>query len=321
VDVRAVTGGTSGFFVANTGGATTLTGSKFADTLSAGQGADTLIGAAGNDFYVISNVGSIVVEFVGDGVDTVQSSVTYTLGSNVENLTLTGSAAVNGNGNILANVLTGNTGSNVLDGGFGADTMSGGLGNDTYVVDSSGDVVFEKNAEGVDLVQAMVTYALGENVENLTLAGVGAINGTGNSLANLIVGNGANNILTGGLGNDTLMGSAGQDQFVFNAAPSSMNVDTVSDFQVRTDKLLLSKAIFLKFAAVSLGQAPSADNFVKGTAALDANDYLIYNVATGVLSYDADGSGKASVATAFAKIELNGVPPSDLSAADFIISS
>jgi Ca2+-binding RTX toxin-like protein len=167
----------------------------------------------------------------------------------------------------------------------------------------------------------MVTYALGENVENLTLAGVGAINGTGNSLANLIVGNGANNILTGGLGNDTLMGSAGQDQFVFNAAPSSMNVDTVSDFQVRTDKLLLSKAIFLKFAAVSLGQAPSADNFVKGTAALDANDYLIYNVATGVLSYDADGSGKASVATAFAKIELNGVPPSDLSAADFIISA
>ena len=73
----------------------------------------------------------------------------------------------------------------MLDGGAGADTMSGGAGNDTYVVDDAGDVVTEAAGEGTDTVRARVSYTLGANVENLTLTGTGAINGTGNALDNV----------------------------------------------------------------------------------------------------------------------------------------
>ncbi|MCU0075582.1 Ig family protein, partial [Pseudomonas koreensis] len=97
-------------------------------------------------------------------------SIDYTLGTNLENLTLLGSA-LNGTGNSLNNTLIGNDGNNVLDGGLGADGMAGGLGNDTYYVDNVGDYVVEGANAGVDTVIASVTHTLSANVENLTLTG------------------------------------------------------------------------------------------------------------------------------------------------------
>ena len=192
----------------------TLTGGAGNDTLDGGSaGTDVLIGGAGDDTYIVARSSGITVsEYAGEGTDVVRSTVTYSLGSNVDNLTLTGTAAISGTGNSLANVITGNAASNALNGGAGADTLVGGGGNDTYTVDNAGDVVTELAGEGADLVTASVTYALAANVENLTLSGSSAISGTGNALDNALTGNSGSNMLSGGAGNDALNpGSAGTD--------------------------------------------------------------------------------------------------------------
>ena len=187
-----------------------LNGGSGNDTMNGGTGADTMTGSTGNDTYVVDNVGDSVTDsaFFG-GVDTVQSSITIpALSTFVENLTLTGAAAINGTGNALSNtingnaaantlsglagndVLNGNAGNDVLlggdgndtmNGGTGIDNMTGGAGNDVYVVDSIFDGTIEAAGGGTDLVQSSVTRTLGANLENLTLTGAGVINGTGNT--------------------------------------------------------------------------------------------------------------------------------------------
>ena len=192
-----------------------LIGNSGANTLTGAAGTDVMQGGAGNDTYVVDSSSDSVVENPNEGTDLVQSSVTFALGVNVENLTLTGSSSIDGTGNALNNALTGNSGANVLDGGAGADAMTGGNGNDTYVVDDAGDTVTESSSSGgTDTVQSSITYTLGSNLENLTLTGAAAINGTGNTLANTIIGNSANNTLSGGSGADSLRGGAGDDTYV-----------------------------------------------------------------------------------------------------------
>ena len=110
------------------------------------------------------------------------------------------------NGGAGNDTLDGGANDDTLDGGAGADVLTGGTGNDTYVVDDIGDSVVESAGSGTDLVQSSVTFTLAANVENLTLIGSGAIDGTGNTLANVITGNAAGNRLDGGAGNDTLTG-------------------------------------------------------------------------------------------------------------------
>jgi Ca2+-binding RTX toxin-like protein len=215
-----------------------LSGGAGNDILNGGLGADLLAGGLGDDTYYVDNAGDVTDETGGDGIDTVISTITRTLGAGLERLTLTGVADLDGTGNTLANILTGNDGANVLDGGdgadqllgglgaddlaggaggdlldggVGADAMAGGLGDDTYVVEDIGDAVTELGGEGVDRVRAGITYTLGAEVENLELTGSANINGTGNGLANQIAGNSGDNILSGGGGNDVIRGNLGLD--------------------------------------------------------------------------------------------------------------
>lgn len=273
------------------------------DTLNGAGGADGLIGGAGNDSYVIDNTSDVIAESLNEGTDSVSSNVTYTLSANVENLTLTGASLINGTGNNLANILTGNAmhnhlsggiGNDTLNGAIGADELIGGLGNDSYVVDNGFESITENLNEGTDNVSSNVTYALSANVENLALTGASVINGTGNNLANILIGNVSNNILSGGAGNDTLDGSTGtntltggigNDNFKFT---SMGHTDTITDYNVTNDTIQLENAVFMALATTG---TLLASQFRVGTQALDANDFIIYNNATGKLLYDADGEG------------------------------
>jgi Ca2+-binding RTX toxin-like protein len=189
----------------------TLNGGAGNDTLDGGPGNDQLLGGAGDDLYLIDSTSDVVTENAGEGTDIVHSSLTRTLGSNVEKLTLTGSANINGTGNALDNVLVGNIGDNTLNGGAGSDSMQGSAGNDTYVVDDAGDLILEAAGEGTDVVQSSVTTTLSADVENLTLTGSANINGAGNGLDNVVLGNTGANTLDGGAGNDMLSGGTGDD--------------------------------------------------------------------------------------------------------------
>ena len=176
------------------------TGNSLNNTLIGNSAANLLAGRAGHDIYVVG-AGDTVVEVPNEGTDLVQSAVSFTLGTNVENLTLTGTGAINGTGNSLNNTLIGNSTANVL---------SGGDGHDTYVV-GAGDTVVEAANQGADLVQSSVSWILGANLERLTLTGTDHIDGTGNALRNVLTGNSGNNQLSGGAGYDQLIGGAGND--------------------------------------------------------------------------------------------------------------
>ena len=131
------------------------------DTIWGDAGADIMLGEQGNDTYVVDDPGDRVIEVAGEGTDTVESTVSYTLSANVEQLILQGSDAINGTGNELANVLIGNNAANVLDGGLGADSLAGGGGGDTLLGGAGFDTYSYATGDGQDTIsdsQGVILY-------------------------------------------------------------------------------------------------------------------------------------------------------------------
>ena len=196
------------------------------------------VGSSGTDQLLLTNFdptganGSLVVEFL-DFADGSRVSLVSLLGSGGPVATEGDDVITTGAGNDVVDALGGNDvvntgagndaiigglGNDQLTGGAGSDSMSGEAGNDRYSVDDAGDVVIEAANEGTDTVSSTISYVLGANVENLILAGSNVINGTGNSLNNILTGNSAANVLTGGAGADTMLGGAGDDTYVVDNA-------------------------------------------------------------------------------------------------------
>ena len=303
----------TGTAVNGTGNASnnTITGNSADNRLDGGAGADTLIGGAGDDTYVVDSTSDVITENAGEGTDTVESSASYTLTANLENLTITGAGDFNGTGNADNNTITGNSGNNRLDGGAGIDTMAGGTGNDTYVVDHINDVVTETVGAGTDTVEASVNYTLSANVENLTLTGSGNINGTGNAANNTITGNSSNNRLDGGAGIDTMIGGAGDDTYVVDNTGdviteiANEGTDTVESSASYTIKDNIENLILKEGSGNINGTGNGLDNNILGNS---GNNFLVGGLGNDTLN-GGGGTDTASYTTSAninATLGLNG---------------
>lgn len=237
---------------------------------------------------------------------TVVSDTTAILTSGQSNLTLTGTAAIDGTGNANDNVITGNAaantlsgldgndtlnggggndsllggnGNDVLNGGAGNDTMAGGAGDDQYIVDAAGDVAVENANQGFDTIVSSVNYSIAKqlNIENIVLAGQ-AIRATGNANENSLVGNALDNMLVGGDGNDTLNGGAGTDTLNGGNGSDVYVVDTTGDIIIDSggiDRVDSS----VTFSLAELGNLENLT--LTGSGNIDATGNALANIIIG----------------------------------------
>ncbi|NBZ89921.1 M10 family metallopeptidase C-terminal domain-containing protein [Stagnihabitans tardus] len=289
-----------------TGGAgnDSLTGDALANLLEGGSGNDLLTGRGGID-TLDGNTGSDTASFndkTAAVVVTLNGAVTVvaTVGGvaddslrNIENLVGgSGNDSLTGDG--ANNLLAGGSGNDTLEGGSGNDTLEGGAGRDQLSGGSGRDVADFSFGAGFDLVltlngangaTAVMDGVQGDelfDIEGVIGTG-GADSITGDSLGNMLDGSSGNDTLSGGQGLDTLIGSTGADVFVFASTPNDLtNFDVISDFTSGTDKIELD---FTNFSAIK------AENFVLGTSANAVREQVIYDITTGKLFYDADGTG------------------------------
>ncbi len=293
------------------------------DQLFGGNAADVLLGSEGRDRL-----------YGNEGINWLDGDIgeDELYGGNVQDTLLGGS----GNDTIYSN-----GGDDLVIGGAGADKLYGTGGTDIiYGDDAEGFVpalpakpvievptppVVTPEQPVVTPTPPVVTFVsvttstnltMTGEVKNVTATGKASVTLIGNDLDNAITGNSGKNTIragagndevNGGYGNDNLYGAAGHDAFIFNSklgtagSDRTVNFDTVSDFSVQDDSFRLDNAIFKKLGKVGV---LNKNCFTTGDKAKDKNDYIVYNKKTGILSYDADGSG-AGQAIEFAKVGKN----------------
>lgn len=353
-DTHIGTNGSATDVIAGDDGDDQLHGGSRGDTLDGGSGDDELHGNDGNDVLIPGTGADVIdggegldwVSYLGatSGVTVNLADESQNAGEaaddRIENIEFVHGTAFDDVlvGTAGFNRLTGDAGNDRLDGGAGADVLQGGLSNDTYLVDHPRDRVVERAGEGNDTVFASASFRLlpGVAVEALRASqatGTTALRLTGNEFAQTITGNDGANVLRGeggpdlligragndrleggagndrldgGTGNDTLTGGRGRDVFVLGV---DGGVDTITDFSVVDDTIAIAAArIGLSAGAVA------ASAFRIGSAALDADDRLIYNPASGALSIDLNGNAAGS---AFQIASLS--PGLALTASDFVL--
>jgi len=198
-----------------------------------------------------------------------------------------------------------------------SNVLEGGTGDDTYVVYDGSDQVVENSGQGTDTVRSSVSYSLPDNVENLTLTGAGAINGTGNGAANAITGNAAANLIIGGSGADTLRGAAGADTFKFTALSDSAPAaaDVIMDFSGKKGGHPQGDKIDLSAIDANTGTgANDAFTLVNKFSGQAGQAYSSYDSHAGLTHIYLDVNGDRS-----ADMLINLQGHLNLTAADFIL--
>jgi Ca2+-binding RTX toxin-like protein len=213
---NAVTGNDSANFLRGLAGADTLTGAGGNDILDGGTGADRMAGGVGNDTYYADSAGDSIVEEASAGIDTVLAATNWTLGANVENLTLLDGVAA-GTGNGVDNLLTGNGQANTLSGDAGNDMLLGGEGNDQLSGDAGHDLLL--GGDGADILNGG-----GGNDHLFGQSSSGGADG-----ADSLSGGDGTDYLQGNAGNDTLVGGSGGDRINGGANDDLINGGSEND--------------------------------------------------------------------------------------------
>jgi Ca2+-binding RTX toxin-like protein len=284
-----------------------IIGNAGENSLSGNGGLDTLEGGTGNDYYSVDRAGEAVeTSTLATEIDRVFSTVSYTLGANLEYLFLSDAASTaSGTGNGLSNLISGNVSANKLDGAAGNDTLNGGLGNDSLLGGAGNDSLID--SLGNDTLRG------GDGNDSLK----------GDAGFDQLFGDAGNDTLDGGANNDSMTGGAGNDVFfarLFTTFGTGLNVtidqniDAFTDFVSGADRIQLENAIFTQLTTTGTLGAGLFRASADGSAG-DSNDRILYETDTGNLYYDSDGSG-GNAKVLFAVLTL----APTLSASDFFVT-